>query len=456
MLALEACSEKCNRCSDTPHAKGFQCQARRFQCKICHKFGHFTSVCFQKSQGQHSSNSFHARKPKAQQLRVGALYTLQDAGSSEYDSDPEENFCLQMKVHRTHISHPDVPKLVYLMANLAYHLKEHHTRNQYLRARLDTCTDVNLMPMAVYCLMFKDPQLKKLTPSNMEIETYTSEIVKIIGTCHFYLVHPKSKHLLKVTFFIAKENGSVLLSCRTTMELGLIKPCACLDYLPPKARLLTSTCDQPSKTRPYKPVIHYTKEAVTPNMSVAPSNITQNDDQLVTRQEHIMAQFPDVFQGVGKFPGEPYKIRLDPQVTPKQTPCRPVLVHLKHAFKAEIDKMLEAGVLKPVQEATPWINSFVLVEGNDQHGQHKLRICLDPTNLNKAIVREPYHFKTPEDIAHLLADATIMTVLDCKKGYWHQQLDEESSYLMTFNTEFGRYRYTVMPFGATVTGDVFQ
>ena len=41
------------------------------------------------------------------------------------------------------------------------------------------------------------------------------------------------------------------------------------------------------------------KEAVTPNMSVAPSNITQNEDQLVTRQEHIMAQFPDVFQGIG-------------------------------------------------------------------------------------------------------------------------------------------------------------
>ena len=158
----EACSEKCNRCGHTPHAKGFQCQARRFQCKICHKFGHFTSVCFQKSQGQHSSNSFHARKPKAQQLCVGALYTLQDAGSSEYDSDPEENFCLQMKVRRTRISHPDVHKPVYLMANLAYCLKEHHTRNQYLWARLDTCADVNLMPMAVYCLMFKDPQLKSL------------------------------------------------------------------------------------------------------------------------------------------------------------------------------------------------------------------------------------------------------------------------------------------------------
>ena len=47
-------------------------------------------------------------------------------------------------------------------------------------------------------------------------------------------------------------------------------------------------------------------------------------------------------------------------------------------------------------------------------------------------------------------------VLDCKKGYWHQELDEASSYLTTFNAEFGRYQYTVMPFGATVVGDVFQ
>ena len=303
---------------------------------------------------------------------MGALYTLHNADSSEYESGPEDTFCLQMKVHSTCISHPDVPKPVYLMANLAYCLQEHHTRNQYLWARLDTCANVNLMPTAVYCLMFKDPQLKKLTPSNMEIETYTTEVMKIIGMCHFYLVHPESKQLSKVMFFVAKENGSVLLSCSTTMELGLIKPHVHLDYLSPKARLITSTCDQPSKTKSYKPVIHYMKETVTPNTSVVPSkhNMTNEDNQL--DKNTSWHNFQDVFKGIGKFPGKPYKIRLDPKIPPKQTPCRPVPVHLKHAFKTEIDKMLKAGVLKPVQEATPWINSFVLVEGTDQHGQHKL------------------------------------------------------------------------------------
>ena len=58
----------------------------------------------------------------------------------------------------------------------------------------------------------------------------------------------------------------------------------------------------PVKQDHTKPVIHYTKEAVIPDMSVAPSNITQNEDQLVMRQEHIMAQFPDVFPRCRQIP----------------------------------------------------------------------------------------------------------------------------------------------------------
>ena len=45
---------------------------------------------------------------------------------------------------------------------------------------------------------------------------------------------------------------------------------------------------------------------------------------------------------------------------------------------------------------------------------------------------------------------------DCTKGFWHQPLYEESSYLTTFGTEYGRFQFTIMPFGITVAGDVFQ
>ena len=183
---------------------------------------------------------------------------------------------------------------------------------------------------------------------------------------------------------------------------------------------------------------------------------TQIANKLITSQDQIMHEYPDVFEGIGKFPGPPYHIQVDPSVTPKQNPCRPIPIHLKESFQKEIDKMLQAGVLVPVTEATPWINSFVLVESRNKQGQLKLRICLDPTNLNKAVTREPYHFCTPEDISHMLADTCILTVCDCKKDYCHQKLDEASSYLTTFNMERVRYRFTVMPFGITVARDVFQ
>ena len=208
---LEKPSDKCIRCGDTSYAKGFQCPAKKFQCKVCHKFSHFTSVCYQKN--QQTSGTFIPRKLKAHQHRAGALYTHQDVdGTILEESSSDESFCLQMKVQKTQLPNPQLPKPVYLMTNLAYHLKMHHRRKQYLCVRLDTCADVNLMPVAIYQLMFKDPSLKKLTPSTLEIEIYTNDIVKIIGLCQFYLVHPENKKLIQVIFFMAKENGSVLLS----------------------------------------------------------------------------------------------------------------------------------------------------------------------------------------------------------------------------------------------------
>ena len=146
---------------------------------------------------------------------------------------------------------------------------------------------------------------------------------------------------------LLSTSRSVLLSCRTTMELGLIRPCMCLDYLPPKASLLTSTCDQPSKTKIHKPNIHYTKEKPTKMVTSKKNKISTpqsqqtkipEDTRLITKKKQIMARFPDMFEGIGKFPGEPYKIQLDPKVPPKQTPCRPVPIHLKKPSKLKLIK----------------------------------------------------------------------------------------------------------------------
>ena len=39
---------QCTRCGDSPHAQGFNCLAKKYQCKHCTKIGHFTKMCFTK------------------------------------------------------------------------------------------------------------------------------------------------------------------------------------------------------------------------------------------------------------------------------------------------------------------------------------------------------------------------------------------------------------------------
>ena len=223
-----------------------------------------------------------------------------------------------------------------------------------------------------------------------------------------------------------------------------------------RASLITSSADHPRKTKAQVQIQKQEVIAQTSEQHQGAQITTTTVPKLVTTQDQIMHEYPDVFEGIGKFPGPPCHIYVGPGVTPKQTPCRPIPIHLKDTFQKEINKMLQAGILVPVTEAILWINIFVLIETKDNQGQVKLRICLDPTNLNKAVTREPYHYCIPEDISHMLANACILTVCNCKKGYWHQRLDEASSYLTTFNTEIGRYRFVVLPFGITVAGDVFQ
>ena len=65
----------------------------------------------------------------------------------------------------------------------------------------------------------------------------------------------------------------------------------------------------------------------------------QDVNKMITSKEQILAHYPDVSQGISKFPGPPYSIQLDQSVPPKQTPCHPVPVNLKESFKQEIDKM---------------------------------------------------------------------------------------------------------------------
>ena len=391
----------CSKCGDTRHAQGFSCPAKKYLCKACKKYGHFTSLCFSK------------QKKSAYQITAEEIENHSTSETDE-DSYSDDSFILHQMKAEINLSQAKnkIPKKTHLIANIPYRIKQHQSYHKYLRFRLDTCADINIMPRSVYQMMFNDPEVKQLAPNDISLGVYTDHQVHILGKCNFYMLHPDTKKPHAVTFYVASNEGSVLLSCTTLLALELIQTRPQLDYLPPQAKLITSAADHPDIT---KKTAHQTKAKVKPKEPLLIN--------IVTKKVDIKEHYADVFECVGCFPGPPYHIQLDPKIPPKQAPVRPVPVHLKEAFKQELDKMLQTGHLKPVHKATPWINSYVIVEGKDKLGRLKPRICLDPKDLNVAVIHEPWFSKTPHDIAHLIADACIITTTDCTKGFWHQPLD---------------------------------
>ena len=134
------------------------------------------------------------------------------------------------------------------------------------------------------------------------------------------------------------------------------------------------------------------------------------------------------------------------------SPIQHAPVAVRAGLKEELDRMTEQEIIAPVTAPTPWVSSVVVVPKPNW----KLRICLDPKELNKAIQREHYPLPTIEDVATRLHGAKIFTKLDVKNGFWHIGLDQESSYLTTFNTPFGKYGWKRMPFGLCSAPEVFQ
>ena len=96
-----------------------------------------------------------------------------------------------------------------------------------------------------------------------------------------------------------------------------------------------------------------------------------------------------------------------------------------------------------VTEPTDWVSNMVIVRKTN----NDLRICLDPTNLNKVVKRPHYALTTIEDVLPELSEAKIFSVVDASNGFWQVELTDESSYLTTFATPFGRYRWKRLPFG---------
>lgn len=101
-------------------------------------------------------------------------------------------------------------------------------------------------------------------------------------------------------------------------------------------------------------------------------------------------------------------------------------------MKEKIADLKGKGIIKKETEPTDWISGIVVVAN-----PNKIRICLDPKDLHKALKRPKYQMPTLDELLPKLNNAKVFSTLDAKDGFYQIALNEASSKLTTFWTSFG-------------------
>ena len=232
----------------------------------------------------------------------------------------------------------------------------------------------------------------------MPLTAYTGVQLTVRGKIN--LTYAYKNKSVNTDFYIVESTAPPLLSLKTSLDIGLIQ--------------LTHSIDR-----------------------------TEN----YLDKTAILKQYKDLFDGIGQLPGT-----CSLHLKENAMPVVQVPFGLQDKLKEELDSMESKQIICKVTEPTSWVNSLVCVEKPNG----KIRICLDPKALNDNIRRPHYPMRSIDDITAKLAGAKYFSVLDATKGYWSICLDQESSFLTTFNTPFGLYRYLRLPMGIRSSQDIFQ
>lgn len=159
----------------------------------------------------------------------------------------------------------------------------------------------------------------------------------------------------------------------------------------------------------------------------------------------------DIFEGLGCYKNYEYDIDLIENPKLEIKPPRRIPHAIRDEVKQELDRMVQSDVIKPEKEPTPAVSPMVIVK---QKG--KIRICIDPSDVNKNILRRHFPLTTIEEISANIKGSKFFALLDCTKGFWQIKLSERTQKILTFATPWGRYSFKRLPFGVSSAPEIFQ
>ena len=311
----------CKYCGTEHPAVKEQCPAWGKSCLTCGVRNHFARVC--------------------QKVKNGNIHAMKPQNSADIQDDNED----VEYVTSVTLVHDSIHAVS--ATNTSPFAREIHAQlliaNQPVSFQIDCGATVNILPEKYATGSDLKPTSKRLCMWN------NSEVIPL-GTTRVITKNPKNNKRYSIEFVVVRENLIPIIGAQAAQHMSIVT--IHHDHFIPVP-------PPPPKVTPAEPLKINT----------------------LSTTEQIISQYPDVFdRPLGTLAGEVH-LEVAAEVRPVITPSRRIPAALRSKFKDGLDRLQQLGVITPVTEPTPWVNSVAIAtkKSGDIH------VCIDPDPLNTAL-----------------------------------------------------------------------
>ena len=367
----------CYRCKKN-YTKGHEkvCKALNAKCNACGIEGHFEAACKKSGNFPKKSTSKFQKPGSTGRMNIASAV---EEPALQADFFDEKGLLKEYQPKSMYVlsgTSDDKPIMIEFGCGLT---PLSFDRKLILQA--DTGADMNAINKRTFDELFPDVELEE---STQVLQNFDKRLIKLIGSFRCFLRWKGHKY--RVKFEVMGIETPNLLSRETTFLMGILKKCLSVETAPnnqisslpvsghsvppTEAAPLTSTegvfshsvpstegvfCHSvpPTEAAPAPTPLTSTEDRSQMNCASISNTADSSDSSpkhvvgsnyhslsitdLPLTQEKVETTYADIFQGLGKFPGEPYKLRLKPDAVPAKHRPRKVPVHLQDAFHEEVE-----------------------------------------------------------------------------------------------------------------------
>ena len=370
----------CYRCKKS-FTKGHEkvCKALNAKCNACGIVGHFEVACKKSGNFPQKSSSKFQKPGSTGRMNIASAVKEPALQADFFD---EKGLLKEYQPKSMHVlagTSNDKPIMIEFGCGLTP-----LSFDRKLTLQADTGADVNAIDKKTFNEVFPDVELEE---STYVLQNFDKSLIKPIGFFRCFLRWKGHKY--RVKFEVMGIDTLNLLSRETTFLMGILKKCLSVEKNPnePNNQISSTSVSGPTPGHSVPPAednslvstegvfshsVPPTEEnslastegvfshsvpltedrsqmncgsisntAESPDSSsdrvVGSNNPSLSIADLPLTQEKVESTYADVFQGLGKFPGDPYKLRLKPDAVPVKHRPRKVPIHLQDAFHEEVE-----------------------------------------------------------------------------------------------------------------------